>query len=158
MRVRVSMEIYGVGYLFKYARCCPQLTRLFGRLILPSCVFRAGALHVRHTIFGVGSSWTVVCCVLCDLNSLVYDSIESPPGWVYNYWMIDWSSCPAVERDPERVSGAWVFRGTREPVTALFQNLEDGVQVSDFILWFPGVTLEPVRAVLGHAARSLEAA
>ena len=72
--------------------------------------------------------------------------------------MIDWSSCPAVERDPERVSGAWVFRGTRVPVTALFQNIEDGAQVSDFIVWFPGVTLEQVRAVLEHAARSLEAA
>jgi uncharacterized protein (DUF433 family) len=72
--------------------------------------------------------------------------------------MIDWSSCLAVERDPERVSGAWVFRGTRVPVTALFQNLEDGAQVSDFIVWFPGVTLEQVRAVLEHAARSLEAA
>jgi len=72
--------------------------------------------------------------------------------------MIDWSSCPAVERDAERVSGAWVFRGTRVPVSALFQNLEDGAQVSDFIVWFPGVTLEQVRAVLEHAARSLEAA
>lgn len=72
--------------------------------------------------------------------------------------MIDWSSCPAVERDRERVSGAWVFLGTRVPVTALFKNLEDGAQVSDFILWFPGVTLEQVRAVLEHAARSLEAA
>ncbi|TAM43497.1 MAG: DUF433 domain-containing protein [Gammaproteobacteria bacterium] len=72
--------------------------------------------------------------------------------------MIDWSSCPAVERDPERVSGAWVFRGTRVPVTALFQNLEDGAQVADFIAWFPGVTLDQVRAVLEHAARSLEAA
>jgi uncharacterized protein (DUF433 family) len=72
--------------------------------------------------------------------------------------MIDWSSCPAVERDPERVSGAWVFRGTRVPVSALFQNLEDGAHVSDFIVWFPGVTLEQVRAVLEHAARSLEAA
>ncbi len=72
--------------------------------------------------------------------------------------MIEWSSCPAVERDLERVSGAWVFRGTRVPVTALFQNLEDGAHVSDFIVWFPGVTLEQVRAVLEHAARSLEAA
>lgn len=72
--------------------------------------------------------------------------------------MIDWSSCPAVERDAERVSGAWVFRGTRVPVSALFQNLEDGAHVSDFIAWFPGVTLEQVRAVLEHAARSLEAA
>jgi uncharacterized protein (DUF433 family) len=72
--------------------------------------------------------------------------------------MIEWSSCPAVERDPERVSGAWVFRGTRVPVTALFQNLEDGAHVSDFLVWFPGVTLDQVRAVLEHAARSLEAA
>ena len=72
--------------------------------------------------------------------------------------MIDWSSCSAVERDPERVSGAWVFRGTRVPVTALFQNLEDGAQVSDVIAWFPGVTLAQARAVLEHAARSLEAA
>ena len=72
--------------------------------------------------------------------------------------MIDWSSCPVVERDPERVSGAWVFRGTRVPVTALSQKLEDGAHVSDFIGWFPGVTLAQVRAVLEHAARSLEAA
>lgn len=72
--------------------------------------------------------------------------------------MIDWSSCPAVERDAERVSGAWVFRGSRVPVSALFQNLEDGAHVSDFIVWFPGVMLEQVRAVLEHAARSLEAA
>lgn len=68
--------------------------------------------------------------------------------------MIDWSTCPAVERDPERVSGAWVFRGTRVPVSALFENLEGGASVSGFIEWFPGVTLEQVRAVLEHAARS----
>jgi uncharacterized protein (DUF433 family) len=68
--------------------------------------------------------------------------------------MIDWSACPAVERDPERVSGAWVFRGTRVPVAALFENLEDGADVSDFVEWFPGVTLDQVRAVLEHAAHS----
>jgi uncharacterized protein (DUF433 family) len=72
--------------------------------------------------------------------------------------MIDWSSCPAVERVPGRVSGAWVFRGTRTPVTALFENLEDGAQVSDFVTWFPGVSPEQVRQVLDHAARSLETA
>ena len=43
--------------------------------------------------------------------------------------MMDWSTCAAVERDPERVSGAWTFRGTRVPITALFENLEDGVAV-----------------------------
>jgi uncharacterized protein (DUF433 family) len=68
--------------------------------------------------------------------------------------MIDWSSCEAVERDPERFSGAWVFRGTRVPVVALFENLEDGAPVGQFVEWFPGVTLEQVRAVLEHAARS----
>ncbi len=68
--------------------------------------------------------------------------------------MIDWSSCVAVERNPECVSGAWVFRGTRVPVSTLFENLEDGALVSQFVEWFPGVTLEQVRAVLEHAARS----
>ena len=72
--------------------------------------------------------------------------------------MIDWSSCAAVQRDPDRVSGAWVFRGTRVPVAALFENLEDGAQISQFLEWFPGVTLEQARTVLEHAARSLEVA
>lgn len=72
--------------------------------------------------------------------------------------MIDWSSCEAVERDPERLSGAWVFRGTRVPIAALFENLEDGAPISQFLLWFPGVTLEQVRAVLEHVARSSLAA
>ena len=68
--------------------------------------------------------------------------------------MIDWSTCTALERDPDRVSGAWVFRGTRAPVAGLFENLEDGALVSQFVEWFPGVTIEQVRAVLEHAARS----
>jgi len=68
--------------------------------------------------------------------------------------MIDWASCSAVERDPSRVSGAWVFRGTRVPVAALFENLEDGASIQDFVQWFPGVSLDQVRAVLEHAARS----
>ena len=68
--------------------------------------------------------------------------------------MIDWSSCSAVERDPQRVSGAWVFKGTRVPIAALFENLEDGAPVSQFVEWFPGVSLEQARAVLEHAAQS----
>ncbi|MGH8584186.1 MAG: DUF433 domain-containing protein [Gammaproteobacteria bacterium] len=67
---------------------------------------------------------------------------------------MDWSTCPAVERDPQRISGAWVFRGTRIPVAALFENLEDGAQVSQFVQWFPGVSVGQVRSVLEHAARS----
>ena len=71
--------------------------------------------------------------------------------------MIDWSSCRAVERNPRRVSGAIVFRGTRGPVAALFKNLEDGAQLSAFPEWFPGVSLEQAQQVLEHATRSLEA-
>ena len=68
--------------------------------------------------------------------------------------MIDWITCTVVERDPERVSGAWVFRGTRVPVAALFENLEEDASVHEFLEWFPGVTLTQARAVLEHAARS----
>ena len=68
--------------------------------------------------------------------------------------MIDWSSCPAVERDPERYGGAWLFCGTRVPVLALFENLEDGASVNEFVAWFPGVEVAQVRDVLEHAARS----
>ena len=69
--------------------------------------------------------------------------------------MLDWSSCPTVERDPRRVSGCWVFLGTRVPVTALFENLEDGVQLAQFVELFFGVTIQQARAVLDHAAESL---
>ncbi len=71
--------------------------------------------------------------------------------------MLDWSTCSAVERDPQRVSGGWVFRGTRVLVSSLFENLEDGVQISQFVDLFPGVTIDQVRAVLDHAAKSLAA-
>ncbi len=69
--------------------------------------------------------------------------------------MLDWSKCPAVERVPGKVSGAWLFRGTRVPVKALFENLEDGARVEEFLDWFPGVEREQVDAVLKHAGRSL---
>ena len=72
--------------------------------------------------------------------------------------MIDWSTCPVVERSPEKVSGAWVFRGTRIPVSALFENLEGGARVDEFVEWFPGVTKEQVESVLEHANRSLAVA
>jgi uncharacterized protein (DUF433 family) len=72
--------------------------------------------------------------------------------------MLDWSSCLAVERTPDKVSGAWVFRGTRVPVKALFENLEDGASVDDFLEWSPGVTKDQIDAVLEHASRSLELA
>ena len=72
--------------------------------------------------------------------------------------MLDWMSCPVVERDPAKVSGAWIFRGTRVPVSALFENLEGGATVQQFLSWFPGVSRAQVDAVLEHAARSAQTA
>ncbi len=69
---------------------------------------------------------------------------------------LDWSQCPAVESIPGRVSGAWVFKGTRTPVAVVFENLEDGMTVDEVMEQFP-VTREQVKAVLEFAARSLDA-
>jgi uncharacterized protein (DUF433 family) len=67
----------------------------------------------------------------------------------------DWRTCRAVERIPGKLSGAWVFRGTRVPVRALFENLRDGASIEDFLLWFPGVQRKQVEAVLNHELESL---
>ena len=69
--------------------------------------------------------------------------------------MLDWSHCPEVERSEDKVSGEWVFRGTRVPVRALFENLESGATVDQFLEWFPGVTFEQAAAVITHAEQSL---
>ncbi len=74
----------------------------------------------------------------------------------YGSPMMDWSSCPVVYRDPEKVSGSWVFRDTRVPVVALFENLEGGASIDDFLSWFPGVTREHVEAVLEYTIQSLK--
>jgi uncharacterized protein (DUF433 family) len=70
-------------------------------------------------------------------------------------FMLDWTTYKSVSRSPETVSGAWVFAGTRVPVAALFENLEDGATVQEFLAWFPGVREDQVRDVLDHASRSL---
>ena len=67
----------------------------------------------------------------------------------------DWSGCPAVEREAGKLSGAWVFRETRVPVCVLFQNLEDGATVDDFLEWFPGVARQQVEDVLEHVSADL---
>ena len=69
--------------------------------------------------------------------------------------MLNWSQCAAVERIPGKVSGVWLFKGTRVPVQALFENLESGATVENFLEWFPGVAREQVEAVREHAQRSL---
>jgi uncharacterized protein (DUF433 family) len=69
---------------------------------------------------------------------------------------LDWTKCAAVESMPGKVSGAWVFRGTRLPVATIFENLEDGLSIEEIMEQFD-VTREQVTAVLNFAARSLEA-
>ena len=67
---------------------------------------------------------------------------------------LDWSQCPAVESVPGKRSGAWVFKGTRMPISAVFENLQD-MTVDELVEEF-GVTREQVRAVLQFAAHSAE--
>ena len=71
---------------------------------------------------------------------------------------MSWQDCLSVEKRPEIQSGEYVFRGTRVPVRALFQNLEDGASVEEFLQWFPGVTRSQAEEVLKFAELSLLAA
>jgi uncharacterized protein (DUF433 family) len=68
---------------------------------------------------------------------------------------LNWSECPAVGSVPGKVSGAWVFRGTRIPVATVFENLEDGVTIDQIVKMFDGLTLSQVKSVLEFAAESL---
>ena len=72
--------------------------------------------------------------------------------------MKQWGTINAVERDPNKVSGAWVFRGTRVPVSALFENLRDGATIEQFLEWFPGVDRAQVEAVLDYEIEMLSVA
>ena len=70
---------------------------------------------------------------------------------------LDRSQCPVVESIPGKVSGAWVFKNSRMPVAAIFENLEDGVTIDELVELYAGLTREQVTAVLDFAARSLNA-
>ena len=69
---------------------------------------------------------------------------------------LDWSQCPAVESIPGKVSGAWVLRGTRMPVSVIFENLQAGANVADIVDWFEGLDRDQIKAVIEFAARSLD--
>jgi uncharacterized protein (DUF433 family) len=69
---------------------------------------------------------------------------------------LNWSQCPAVESIPGKASGAWVLRGTRMPVTVIFENLEVGANIDDIMNWFGGPDRAQIKAVIEFAARSLD--
>jgi uncharacterized protein (DUF433 family) len=68
---------------------------------------------------------------------------------------MDWNLCSAIERNPGKVSGQWVFRDTRVPVQALFDNLDSGATVDEFLSWFEGVSRQQVDEVLQFTSQSL---
>ena len=69
---------------------------------------------------------------------------------------LDWSQCPVVESVPGKMSGAWVFKDTRMPVSIVFKNLEVGASIDEIMEWFH-LSREQIVAVIDFAARSLEA-
>ncbi len=69
--------------------------------------------------------------------------------------MLDWNDCRSVEQIPGKVGGVWLFKGSRVPVRALFENIKGGATIDEFLEWFPGVQREQVEAVLKHTERSL---
>ena len=70
--------------------------------------------------------------------------------------VLDWSQCDAVESVPGKMSGAWVLRGTRMPVSAIFENIAAGASIDDLMEWFDGLDREQVKAVIEFAARSVD--
>jgi uncharacterized protein (DUF433 family) len=69
---------------------------------------------------------------------------------------LDWSQCLVVESVPGKVSGAWVLKGTRMPVSAIFENIESGASIDDIMQWYEGLDREQVKAVIEFAVRSLD--
>lgn len=69
---------------------------------------------------------------------------------------MNWSDCQQVSQESNKVSGEWLFLGTRVPVRALFENLEDGATVDEFLEWFPGVSRLQVEAILNYTTTSLK--
>jgi uncharacterized protein (DUF433 family) len=61
-----------------------------------------------------------------------------------------------VESIPGKVSGAWVLKGTRMPVSTIFENLEAGANIDDIMQWYEGLDREQVKAVIAFAVRSLD--
>jgi uncharacterized protein (DUF433 family) len=69
---------------------------------------------------------------------------------------MDWASCSAVDRNPAKLGGVWCFKGTRLPVASLFEHLDQGATIDEFLEWFPDATREQVHQVLAFTKDSLE--
>lgn len=89
-----------------------------------------------------------------DLDDLLTKALDALSAATAGRSALDWSQCPAVESVPGKAGGAWVFRNTRMPVAAVFENLEDGLTVDELVDLYAGLTREHIEAALEFAARS----
>ena len=69
---------------------------------------------------------------------------------------MDTWTCPAVERGTRKVSGAWLFRGSRVPVASPFENLRDGASIEQYLDWLPGVERWQLESVSSHETEDLK--
>ncbi len=67
-----------------------------------------------------------------------------------------WGSCDAVERHPDRLSGNWAFVGTRVPISALFDNINDGATLDEFLEWYEGVERSQAEIVIDCQMKRLQ--
>jgi uncharacterized protein (DUF433 family) len=87
------------------------------------------------------------------LEDWIQKLATNPPAGVNS---IDWSQCSAVESIPGKVSGAWVLKNTRMPVSAIFENLQAGANIDDIMEWFRGLDRTQIQEVMEFAVRSLD--
>jgi uncharacterized protein (DUF433 family) len=69
---------------------------------------------------------------------------------------LDWTLCGAVDRVPGKLGGTWCFHGARLPIAALFEHLDQGSTIDEFLEWFLSVSQEQVHDVLAFAKKGLE--
>jgi uncharacterized protein (DUF433 family) len=66
---------------------------------------------------------------------------------------VDWSGCPIIEHDPEKLHGAPTVRGIRITPDAILENFNDGLSVAEILEQFGGITEQDVQTVLKYAAK-----
>ena len=96
------------------------------------------------------------CTAVTTRPFLISVFIEVFLGYSINMEILTYET--AIERNSAKVSGEWLFRDTRVPISTLFENFKDGVSIDQFLEWFPGVKREQVIAVLDHEIEELKKA
>lgn len=68
---------------------------------------------------------------------------------------LDWKDCAAVESVAGKLGGVWLFKDTRIPVSALFDNLQDGLTVNEIVALYQGLSTGHVYSVLDFVSQNL---